>query len=107
MRNRKHSLARGLALTLIVFAVLVYGGMSLFRGIGTASSQAQTELVEDAVRRAVITCYAIEGAYPSTLDYLKKHYGLVYDEENYYVFYDSFASNILPDIRVTERGARR
>ena len=105
MRKRKPGLARGLAISLVVFLVLIYGGVSLFRGVGNVSSQAQTELVRSAVRRAAVTCYAVEGAYPSTLDYLQRHYGLVYDEENYFVFYDAFASNIMPEIRVTEKGA--
>ena len=102
---RRHSFARGLALSLIVFIALIYGGMSLFRGVGTVSSAAQTELVRSAVRRAAVTCYAVEGAYPSTLDYLKRNYGLLFDEENYFVYYNYFASNILPEIRVTEKGA--
>ena len=61
--------------------------------------------MRSAVRRAAVTCYAVEGAYPTTLEYLKKHYGLVYDEENYFVFYNAFASNILPELIVTEKGA--
>ena len=105
MRSRKSRCARGLLISLIVFVVLIYGGVSLFRGVGTASSAAQTELVRSAVRRAAVTCYAVEGAYPTTLDYLKNHYGLVYDEDNYFVLYNAFASNIMPEIRVTEKGA--
>ena len=103
--RRKFGLVRGILLSLVVFFALIYGGVALFRGVGDASSEAQTELVRTAVRRAAVTCYAVEGAYPSTLEYLQRHYGLVYDEENYFVFYDAFASNILPEIRVTEKGA--
>ena len=105
MRGRKGSFLRGLVISLIVFIALIYGGIALFRGVSRVSNEAQTELVRSAVRRAAVTCYAVEGAYPSTLDYLKDNYGLVYDEDNYFVFYNSFASNILPEIRVTERGA--
>ena len=105
MGMRRHSFARGLVISLIVFLALVYCGISLFRGVSSASSEAQTDLVRSAVRRAAVTCYAVEGAYPSTLDYLKRNYGLIYDEENYFVYYNSFASNILPEIRVTEKGA--
>ena len=104
MRKRKHSFARGLAISLIVFAALIFASVSLFRGVGTATSEAQIEMVRGAVRRAALTCYAVEGAYPATVEYLQRNYGLIYDEENYFVHYDSFASNILPDIRVTERG---
>lgn len=105
MRKSKHSFARGLVISLLVFAALIGASVALFRGVSEKSSEAQTELVRGAVRRAAVTCYAVEGAYPATLDYLKENYGLIYDEENYFVFYDSFASNILPDIRVTEKGA--
>ena len=105
MRSRRFSFARGVLISLIVFGALIYGGVSLFRGVGDASSEAQTDLVRSAVRRAAVTCYAVEGAYPSTLGYLKRNYGLIYDEDNYFVYYNSFASNILPEIRETERGA--
>lgn len=105
MPTRRRSFARGLIISIIVFLVLIYAGASLFRGVGAASDEAQIELVRGAVRRSAITCYAVEGAYPMTLDYLKEHYGLVYDEENFFVRYDAFASNILPDIQVTEKGA--
>ena len=104
MRKRRHSFARGLTISLLVFAALIIASAALFRGVGTASSEAQTELVRSAVQRAAVTCYAVEGAYPATLDYLKQHYGLIFDEENYFVFYTAFASNIMPEIRVTERG---
>lgn len=105
MRKRKHDLARMLVVSLAVFAVLIGGGMALIRGIETASGNAQTQLVQDAVRRAVVTCYAVEGAYPTGLDYLVKNYGLIYDDDHYFVIYDAFASNILPEIRVIEKGA--
>ena len=102
---RSHGFVRGMIITLVVFLALIYGGTALFRGVRSASSAAQTELVQNAVRRAAVTCYAVEGAYPSTLDYLKRNYGLIYDEDNYFVFYNAFATNIMPEIRVTEKGA--
>ena len=105
MRKRRHSFARGLVISLAVFAALIFASTALFRGVSTASGEAQTELVRDAVKQAAITCFAIEGTFPSTLDYLKENYGLSYDEENYFVSYDAFASNILPVIRVTQRGS--
>ena len=105
MRKRRHGFARGLAISLLVFAALIFASAALFRGVSAKSGEAQTELVRGAVKRAALTCFAVEGAYPTTLDYLKKNYGLIYDEDSYIVRYDAFASNILPDIRVIERGA--
>lgn len=69
-----------------------------------ASGDAELNLVRDAVKNAALTCYAVEGAYPDGLDYLRENYGLGYNEERYMVYYDAFASNIMPDIRVVERG---
>ncbi len=69
-----------------------------------ASGSAELSLVRDAVKNAALTCYAVEGAYPDDLEYLREHYGLGYNEARYMVYYDAFASNVMPDIRVVERG---
>lgn len=58
------------------------------------------------VRRAAVSCYAVEGAYPESYEYLKEHYGAMVDEENYAVFYEVFASNIMPDITVIQIGGQ-
>lgn len=104
MKRRKNSFVRGLVVTLAVFAALLFGGVALFDRIGGASGAAETELVEQAVRSAALTCYAVEGAYPLGLDYLKENYGLAYNESLYIVSYDAFASNVMPEIRVLEKG---
>ena len=105
MKKRKRSFVRGLTLMLAVFAALYFCGYALFERIGDSSQAAETELVEQAVRTAALTCYAVEGAYPLGLEYLKKNYGLVYNDSLYIVSYDAFASNVMPEIRVLERGA--
>ena len=53
-----------------------------------------------AVRRASVQCYAIEGRYPPSVEYLEENYGIAIDRERYHVFYEGFASNIMPDITV-------
>ena len=70
--------------------------------VDTAQSGAQTQFVYDAVHNAALTCYAVEGAYPDDLEYLRTHYGLAYDQDRYMVRYSAFASNLLPEIYVTE-----
>lgn len=62
------------------------------------------EQLEEAVRRSAVACYAAEGIYPPTLDYLEEHYGLQVDRERYTVIYDVFASNLMPDVTVLENG---
>lgn len=107
MNREKNNFGRSLLITLLVFAVLLVGSYMLIEKVETRTSEAEIELVQNAVRSSVLTCYAVEGAYPSDLDYLKTHYGLAYDEERYIVVYDAFASNLMPDISVLERGVSR
>ena len=87
----------------VVFGLLVWllvAGTGYFRKV---SGQQQLVLTQQAIRKAVLQCYAVEGMYPSELAYLVEHYNLKIDEEKYRVSYDCFASNIMPEIYVFER----
>ena len=91
---------------LTILAVLVLA-VALVNRIDTAHETAETEIVRDAVKNAAITCYAVEGAYPDDVSYLRDNYRLAYDEERYLVNYEAFASNMIPDIYVTEKSNER
>lgn len=105
MKGGRRSLVRALVISLVVFALVVSVAILLLNYIGNASDEAQAAVVRDAVRGAVTTCYAVEGAYPQSLDYLVENYGLVYDESRFFITYDAFASNVYPDIMVNLKGA--
>lgn len=66
--------------------------------------QRQRETLERAIRRDVAYCYAMEGAYPESLAYLKENYGLIYDEDYFFVDYQVSGANLFPDITILERG---
>ena len=87
---------------ILLFVVLVVGVWMLISRLGSSSNEAQTEFVVEAVHNAALTCYAVEGAYPDDLEYLRSNYGLAYDQSRYFVRYESFGSNLMPDISVTE-----
>ena len=90
-------------IAIVLLMILLLGGVWLLVGrLGSSSGAAQTEFVTKAVHNAALTCYAVEGAYPTSLEYLRAHYGLAYDQSRYLVRYDSFGSNLMPDISVTE-----
>ena len=95
---------RGIMVTIAVFAVLFAVAVALLDHINDASEDAQLEMVENAVMDAVITCYAVEGVYPKDLQYLMDNYGLYFDSEHFVVFYDAFASNVVPEVRVRLKG---
>ncbi|MDO5325111.1 MAG: hypothetical protein Q4G00_00170 [Clostridia bacterium] len=90
---------------LLLIAAVLVGAVFLVNRISSAQETAETEIVRNAVKNAALTCYAVEGAYPDDIEYLREHYRLAYDEERYLITYDAFASNMIPDIWVTEKGA--
>ena len=92
-------------IAIVLLMLLLLGGVwVVISRLGTTSGEAQTQFVTDAVHNAAVTCYAVEGAYPDDLEYLRSHYGLAYDQSRYMVRYSAFASNLLPEIYVTEVG---
>ena len=93
--------SKEIAIVLLIVLLLVGVWVTVSR-LGSAQGEAETHFVEDAVHNAALTCYAVEGAYPEDLDYLRRNYGLAYDESRYMVSYDAFAINQVPAIFVTE-----
>ena len=91
-------------LAFAVFAVLVAIAFAIVGGLDQTGENEETLLVRNAVKRAAVSCYATEGFSPGELDYLCNNYGLSYDSSRYAVFYDSFASNLMPSIRVVKMG---
>ncbi len=60
--------------------------------------------VREAVLHSAVECYTLEGAYPESLEYLEKHYGLTVNKKEYIVTYEVFADNQLPTVQVLVRG---
>ena len=89
------------------FGLLLCAALLLFAAprLGGAVGGEGARVVEQSVRRAALQCYALEGRYPPGVAYLKEHYGLRYDEDLYRVHYEIFASNLMPDITILQRGA--
>lgn len=85
--------------------ILLVAWILLF-GTGNVEERQNAESlkqVEDAVQKAVLSCYSIEGSYPATVEYIEEHYGLQIDHEKYHVFYEIFADNLMPEITVVEK----
>lgn len=109
MKNRFQSTKKkkgrvfSVCLPLAVFAVvfgLVFGGI---RSVSQTTAERELESLEQAVRKSSVQCYALEGAYPESLDYLEKNYGLTYDDSRFVISYQAYASNMMPVIRVMQK----
>ncbi len=101
MKQRKH---RFRSLWKLLIPILVLGILLWFFSalgyLGTGQAQEGRQQLETALRRAAVACYATEGIYPPTLDYLVEHYGVQIDRNRYSVFYEIFAENLMPQITV-------
>ncbi len=78
--------------------VILWQGLD---GTKSAEKEERLRLTETAIRRAVVSYYALEGNYPATLGDVTLSYGLAIDD-TIYVDYRIFASNIMPEITVLE-----
>lgn len=100
--------ARGLRNIAIAAVLLLALTAVLLLAVGRAertAEQSEAELLKNAIIRASVTCYAIEGRYPESLQYIMDNYGVTVDAERYIVSYDVFADNLMPDVRVLRKGA--
>lgn len=103
--RRKRSYLRGFFITVLAFALVLVIVLFAVESVSSRSDKSRLDMVGDAVRNAALTCYAVEGRYPQSVDYLRDNYGLNYDTGRYIVRYEGFASNIMPEIRVLLRSA--
>lgn len=89
----------------LLFAVLAAAVFCMYKATVKMSHGQEAESLkqlESSIRKATMTCYATEGIYPPTIQYLKDNYGIQIDESRFTVFYEAFAKNMMPDITVME-----
>lgn len=68
--------------------------------VGNSATERQRDSLERALSRDIVHCYALEGFYPPSLQYIEEHYGLVYDHDKFYIDYRPIGSNIHPDVTI-------
>lgn len=102
-KNSSHLLRRILSSVAVFFcaAFLLLKGSS---AVSQTASDSQAESLQLAILRSAVHCYAMEGAYPESLDYLREHYGIDWDESRYVVDYEIIGSNLRPQVTVIPIG---
>ena len=89
----------------VVFLIALMAAVLLFTRVIHVRANAEVlSLAEEGVRRAAVECYALEGFYPRTLDYLVENYGVTAGDGRYIISYQYVASNLMPDITVLAPG---
>lgn len=71
---------------------------------GQDAKQKEKENLQQVLEQSASMCYALEGAYPEDLSYLKEHYGIQWDEKQFLVNFEAVGQNLPPDITVIPRG---
>ena len=101
--QKSASSLRNLILSLLLFAVVIVlfqMGLSL---VTQKESSHERTILEQAISRDLIRCYALEGSYPQSLEYLVENYGLTYDSDRFFIDYRSLGSNLRPDVTIIDR----
>lgn len=74
MKHKKKMLGLQLFMFMGILVMLYYGFSTADSGL----SREDAQRAKEAIQKAALECYSIEGAYPQSLEYLKQHYGLIY-----------------------------
>ena len=83
-----------------MFTCIVCSFLAAISNLDSGNALEEKERLEEALTRAAVSCYAIEGAYPPSLEYLIKNYDVIINEKHFTVKYELYASNLMPDITV-------
>lgn len=82
---------------LVVYAVVIIIWISLDR-LDKVSSVREEYEVSEIIEKALVQCYALEGSYPSDIEYLKK-YGIIFNTDKYIYYYETLGQ-LRPTVKV-------
>ena len=102
-KDEKKKYLLKIVMALAMCALLLLLGRSLSKRTQNDLSDESIAAISRAIEQAALQCYVVEGAYPVNLQYLKDNYGLTINEKAYYVVYNAYAENQLPDIRIVRK----
>lgn len=102
----RDSLQSSVPLPLLLFIIVILLFLYGINQVSGSQVMDEQKYLENALMRDISHCYAIEGTYPPSLQYMKEHYGLTYDSEKYIVNYEYIGSNVLPSYRIIEKAQK-
>jgi len=91
-------------ISLVIFAIIILIFVVAVNYTSSSSLAHQEEALNRAIERDIVMCYAQNGFYPPSLDYIVEHYGLLYDDDMFFVSYNPVADNIYPSFTIIRLG---
>ncbi|MBP5331546.1 MAG: hypothetical protein J6Y89_06810 [Lachnospiraceae bacterium] len=101
--NSRKDIWKSIVLPILICVAMLAVMIFVVVKFNTMSIEQDQELTLAAVRKAAVQCYADEGRYPSTIEYLEENYGVHIDRDAFMVTYDCAAANVFPNISVFRR----
>lgn len=99
-RRKLNSFHLGLFLFAAILILFLYG----ISYVGSTNYDRQEASLVNALERNIVHCYALEGYYPPSLEYMESHYGLTYDKNMFIVDYQPIGTNLYPDFTIIRKG---
>lgn len=103
MKNKDLFLLKSVIMPVLTTALIILVLIKATDNLSRHSFREELSSAQNAVMKSAVQCYALEGRYPPTVEYLKENYGLFVNEDKFIIHYRAFASNIIPDIEVLPR----
>ena len=102
-RNKYTSIeGRSILFSIIIF-IFIFGIFYLgVDALSTRNHEAERTTLTNALQRSIIHSYAVDGAYPESLNYILETYGITFDPELFFVSYRVQGTNIMPELTVIE-----
>ena len=99
--------AAKLVMVLLILAVIL-SMVGPFLGFLNSYNQREEQVTTDAIDKALVQCFALEGSYPSDLQYLVDNYGLILNTDKYVYalqndWGDEYMANFKPQVAITLR----
>jgi hypothetical protein len=99
--KKKKNLSRFVPLLILLAVILLFAFGS--EHLSASGSSHEEEIVTSALERSITQCYALEGFYPPSLEYLSDHYGFTYNADHFFIDYRYIGSNLRPDVTIIKR----
>jgi hypothetical protein len=95
--KRAHAASKPILFAVAALAAVVLI-LSAVSSIEENRREEDVKMMKEAVVRATVQCYALEGRYPPDLEHLEEHYGLTLNRTAYTYHYQPIGENIMPRI---------
>lgn len=100
---KEHKFISFLIVLALLCAAFIFG---MYVSGGQEKMNESAESIKRTVEERALQCYVIEDAYPESLSYLEKNYGLAVNKKDFKVIYTPYAENMPPQVSVIYIGEK-